>query len=91
MNLALVADLIGTMAAVCTTAAFIPQAILVYKTRDTKSISLPMYIVFNIGVICWAVYGFLIQATPIFSANIITFIFAFYILLMKINGNKSRK
>jgi len=88
MSIAFFADLIGTMAAVCTTAAFIPQAILVYKTRDTKSISLPMYLVFNFGVICWAIYGFLIKSNPILSANIITFIFAFYILIMKVKDKK---
>ena len=88
MNYSSVAELIGTMAAVCTTAAFIPQAILVYKTRDTKAISLPMYIVFNFGVIFWAIYGFMINSTPVLSANIITFVFAFYILVMKIKGKK---
>jgi len=86
MNYTSVAELIGSLAAVCTTAAFIPQAIQVHKTRDTKSISLPMYIVFNAGVICWAIYGFMINSTPVFAANIITFIFAFYILVMKIRG-----
>jgi len=86
MNYASVAELIGSLAAVCTTAAFIPQAIQVHKTRDTKSISLPMYVVFNIGVVCWAIYGLMIDATPVLAANIVTFIFAFYILVMKVRG-----
>ena len=88
MNYASVAELIGSLAAVLTTAAFIPQAWMVYKIRDTRSISLPMYIVFNLGVLCWAAYGFMIQSTPVLTANIITFIFAFYILVMKVKEDK---
>ena len=84
MSYSSVAELIVCMAAVLTTAAFIPQAWMVYKIRDTRSISLPMYIVFNLGVLCWAAYGFMIQSTPVIAANLVTFIFAFYILVMKV-------
>ena len=35
---------LGYFAAICTTIAFIPQAIKVYKTKHTKDISLGMFL-----------------------------------------------
>ena len=40
---------IGFFAAFCTTIAFLPQAIKVYKTKSTKDISLYMFLIFTIG------------------------------------------
>lgn len=77
---------IGTLAAVLTTVAFIPQAYQIYKTKNTASISLSMYVVFNVGVVLWFVYGLLIHSRPIIFSNIITFISAFYILIVKITN-----
>ena len=36
-------ELIGFIAAVCTTFAFLPQVIKVWKTKQTKDLSLRMY------------------------------------------------
>lgn len=74
----------GYISAFCTTAAFIPQAIKVYKTKQTNDISLGMILLMTIGVGFWIIYGFLITALPVIIANVITFILAFYILIMKI-------
>ena len=76
--------IIGLIAATCTTAAFLPQAIRVIKTKHTKDISLAMYVVFSIGVFLWLVYGLSIRDIPIIAANLITFIFSFIILVLKI-------
>ncbi|MDG1445711.1 MAG: PQ-loop domain-containing transporter, partial [Methylophilaceae bacterium] len=48
-----ITDLIGSFAAICTTFAFIPQAIQSYRTRDLSGISLPMYSIFTVGVALW--------------------------------------
>jgi len=65
-------DLIGTMAAFLTTVSFLPQAILVLRTGETRGISLGMYSVFTIGVALWIIYGFTLGALPIIIANIVT-------------------
>jgi MtN3 and saliva related transmembrane protein len=36
------------------------------------------------GLTAWLMYGLLISSAPIISANIITLVFAIYILIMKI-------
>jgi len=78
--------LIGFLAAVGTTSAFIPQVIRIIKTRDTKGISLFMYIIFTTGVALWLAYGALLNNLPIIIANVITLILAITILFLKIKN-----
>jgi len=75
---------IGFFAAFCTTIAFLPQAIKVYKTKSTKDISLYMFLIFTIGVFSWLIYGFIISDLPIIFANAVTLILSFFILIYKI-------
>ena len=78
------ADIIGTIAAVLTTASFVPQVWLTYKTRDVSGVSLGMYSAFTIGVGLWLVYGLLVGAWPIVAANAVTLTMAIAILIMKL-------
>lgn len=82
-DLALV-DMVGTAAACLTTASFLPQAWLSFKTRDVSGVSLSMYSVFTLGVALWLVYGALMGAWPIVVANAITLLLALAILGMKL-------
>ncbi|MFT3736870.1 MAG: SemiSWEET transporter [Rhodocyclaceae bacterium] len=77
-------DLVGYSAATLTTAAFIPQAWLTWKTRSAKGVSLGMYSVFVTGVFLWLVYGLFIGAWPVIVANAITLALASFILVMKL-------
>lgn len=75
---------LGYAAAALTTAAFVPQAWLTFRTRDVSGISLGMYSVFTLGVALWLAYGWVLQAWPIVVANVVTLLLAFSILLMKL-------
>lgn len=77
-------EIIGYVAAVLTTAAFVPQAWHTFQTRDVRGISLGMYSAFTAGVTCWLVYGLLLGAWPIVIANCITLALAAAILVMKL-------
>jgi MtN3 and saliva related transmembrane protein len=77
-------DVIGTLAAILTTASFVPQAWHTFRTRDVRGISLGMYSAFTLGVACWLVYGLLLSAWPIVIANCITLALAATILGMKL-------
>ena len=83
-------DFIGTLAAILTTASFIPQALKTFRTRDVSGISLTMYSAFTAGVALWLVYGFLLGAWPIIIANVITLSLALSILLMKLRYRNKR-
>ena len=75
---------IGFFAAFCTTIAFLPQAIKVYKTKSTKDISLLMFVIFTVGVASWLAYGVCLNDLPLITANTITFILSLFILFYKI-------
>lgn len=77
-------DLVGYAAAALTTAAFVPQAWLTFRSRDVSGISLGMYSVFTLGVALWLGYGLLLGAWPIVAANAVTLALAAAILVMKL-------
>ena len=77
-------DVVGSVAAVLTTASFVPQAWHSFKTRDVSGISLGMYSVFTVGVALWLLYGVLLQSWPLMIANSITLALAATILGMKL-------
>jgi len=77
-------NLIGTIAAVLTTMAFLPQAWRSWRTRNLSGVSLAMYSLFTLGVFLWLVYGILLGQWPIIVANAITFILSCSILFLKI-------
>ena len=84
-------DIIGTSAAVLTTAAMFPQAIKIIQTRDVKSISLWMYIANTIGIVLWGSYGLLLNQKPIIYANLIAFVPATTILVLKLLYSSKNK
>jgi MtN3 and saliva related transmembrane protein len=77
-------EFIGFVAATLTTASFIPQAWLTFKTKDVSGISLGMYSVFTTGVAAWLVYGLMLGAWPVVVANAVTLALASGILVMKL-------
>lgn len=77
-------DLVGAAAAFLTTASFLPQAWLSFRTRDVSGVSLLMYSVFTAGVALWLVYGWLLGSWPMVVANTITLVLALAILAMKL-------
>ena len=77
-------EMVGYIAAFCTTASFLPQAILTIRTGDTDSLSLSMYSLFTIGVVFWLIYGLDKQDYAIIWANLITLILSATILSFKI-------
>ena len=84
-------DLFGFLAAFLTTIAFLPQLYKTWETKSANDVSLIMLILFITGLICWIIYGSKIHSTPIVFANVITFIFNFSILILKIRYKKTKE
>ncbi|MBB4369609.1 MtN3 and saliva related transmembrane protein [Bradyrhizobium sp. cir1] len=76
--------LIGFAAATCTTVAYAPQAIKVWKTRSTGDISLGMFLVMVLGLALWLIYGLLSGDGPLIASNAVTMLLAGGILVMKL-------
>ena len=77
-------ETIGYLAAFFTTAAYIPQAIKVFREKHTTSISVAMYCLISTGIALWFTYGVMIGSPSLLIANGITFVLAVGILIMKI-------
>ena len=77
-------ELIGFGAAVLTTAAFLPQVYKTWKTKDVSSLSLPMLVLFFIGIVLWLVYGFLKDSPSMIFANAITVVSSILLLYFKL-------
>jgi MtN3 and saliva related transmembrane protein len=77
-------EAVGYIAATLTTVPFVPQAAKVLKDRDTRSLSLGMYLIFTLGVLVWAVYGMARRDWAIVVANVVTSLLSIAILVTKI-------
>lgn len=76
--------LLGFAAGTLTTIAFVPQFLKTWRSRSAQDVSLGMLVTFWTGVLCWLVYGLLIQSQPVILANAITLILTGAILVLKV-------
>lgn len=75
---------LGFAAAACTTGAFVPQVLLVWRQRGAPGISIGMYLMFIAGVAMWLLYGLALDSWPVVIANGLTLVLAAAILGMKL-------
>jgi len=75
-------DYVGTVAALCTTSAFIPQ-ILKIKRQGAEDLSYPMLFLYLIGVLLWLIYGLQLHAVAVIWANAATSFLVAVALLLK--------
>lgn len=84
-------DIIGTLAAILTTAAFVPQVLHTWRSRRADDVSLGMYLIFTVGLALWTAYGVMIGAWPVIIANAVTLLLAGAILVMKLRWGRDRR
>lgn len=77
-------EIFGLIAAVCTTIAFVPQVLQIWKTKKVDDISLTMYLIFFTGVVFWLIYGILIKSLSVTLANTVTLVLVSIILGLKL-------
>lgn len=83
MSIALV-DLLGFVAGACSTLAFVPQVLRVWKTRSATDISYGMYFIFLTGNVLWFAYGVYTQALPLMVCNVVTIVLSGAVVVMKV-------
>lgn len=75
---------IGFIAAILTTAAFLPQVIKAHHSHHTKDLSLLMYLFFASGIFLWLIYGIMIGSLPVIIANLVSLFLSLYLVYLKI-------
>ena len=83
MNAPLV-NMIGMSGAVLTTVCWVPQAIKVIRSRETRAISLAGTVAFTIGIAFWLAYGLALGDWPLIASNMVTLALMAPILALKL-------
>ena len=78
----------GFAAGTLTTLAYLPQALHSFRTRSVRDLSLAMLVTLNTGLLLWVVYGVWIGSMPLIVTNVLTFVLAFPLLVMKLRFHK---
>ena len=68
------ADAIGYLAAVLTTASWIPQIVRTWRLRSAADLSLGMLATFTLGIALWLVFGLATASGPVIAANTVTLV-----------------
>jgi MtN3 and saliva related transmembrane protein len=76
------AGYVGSVAAVCTTVAFVPQ-ILKIRRQGGGDLSYPMLALYLTGILLWFVYGLLLNAAAVIWANAATAILVAIAIVLK--------
>jgi MtN3 and saliva related transmembrane protein len=79
-----VATVIGLAAAVCTTAANLPQLKKAWTTGQTDDLSLKTLLLFGLGLSLWIGYGFFQKDVVIILANGASLVILVVILYLKL-------
>jgi MtN3 and saliva related transmembrane protein len=83
--------IIGSLAAICSTTSFVPQAWKIIRTRDTSSLSARMYAVTVTGFSLWLAYGVMLGAWPLIVTNAICLALSAFILMMRVLPQRKKE
>jgi MtN3 and saliva related transmembrane protein len=81
-------EVLGFIAALCTTAAFVPQLVRVLRLRSARDISLPTFLMFSVGVFLWLLYGIYTGSRPVIASNAVTLVLSVSILVLKLRFDR---
>lgn len=79
----LVANIVGSAAAVCSITSFALQGLKIWKEKDASAVSLKTYGLTVACFILWVVYGVMTKAWPVTIANASALAMASGVLVMK--------
>ncbi len=79
-------ETVGFFASLLSVLNQFPQAIKVFRSNDTHSISLLMYCIVVVCITLWMVYGILLNDGPLIWANALSLLPITYIFVMKVRN-----
>jgi MtN3 and saliva related transmembrane protein len=80
----LLVDIIGMTGAVLTTVRWLPQAMRIIRSRETRAISLAGTLTFTIGIAFWLIYGLALMDWPLIMSNVVTLALMSVIVALKL-------
>ena len=80
------ATIVGVVAGCCSTLAFVPQVLKIWREGDTRAISARMYVLRNAGFVLWLAYGLALGSTPLVVFNVVSLLLGGTVLVLKLRG-----
>jgi MtN3 and saliva related transmembrane protein len=77
-------ELLGYIGTVLTISAFLPQAVKTVRTRQTRDLSLPTYVLLVTSALVWTIYGVGTDSLPIAITNATVFLASSVVLVLKL-------
>ena len=77
-------DAIGMTGAVLTTVCWLPQAIKLIRSGETRAISLAGTVAFTVGIAFWLAYGIALRDWPLIASNAATLALMLVIVALKL-------
>ena len=84
MQVSPLVEVLGMIAALLTTIAFVPQVLRIYLTKSAEDVSFLMFSIFSTGVLLWLVYGLLIGSAALIAANVVTLALCLTVIVLKV-------
>lgn len=77
-------ELLGLLAGVLTTSAFVPQAVQSWRTRSARDVNLGLLVLMATGNALWFTYGALVGSWGLVAANLCTLPLCLLVLWVKV-------
>lgn len=84
-------ELIGVLAGVLTTVAFVPQVVKIWRSGTAEDISLLTFSLYSAGLLLWLLYGIALNSLPLMAANGITFLLTLSVLVLKLRHMRRKR
>ena len=79
-------EIIGYIAGLSVAVCFLPQSIKTIRTQKTDDISLLSYFIYNIGIICWIIYGWYLNSLQMMLFNAISLVSSLSIFIITLKN-----
>lgn len=83
----MITNIVGFAAGILTSINLLPQIIQSIKTKKVDDISLWMFLIYDIGLLLWVIYGIIIQSFPIIIMDGFAFLTSMFMTYIKIKYN----
>ena len=80
--------ILGMVAGCCSTLAFVPQVLKIWREGDTRAISLRMYVMRVAGFVLWLGYGLALGSVPLIVFNVLNLLLGGTVLALKLRGRE---
>lgn len=73
-------NILGFVAGIITTAAYVPQVIKTARTKSAKDLSLAWLVASAVGLGMWEIYGLVTMSYPLIAANLVSISLVLYLV-----------